>query len=367
MFSSFKNKEINKSQIRESNIELLRIISMVFITIYHYIVHGGILESQHYTTNKLVGLFLYTGGRVGVNVFILIMGYFMINSKFKIRKLLKLIFQVYFYSIFLLILSMYRLNLNFEVINVKPAFTPILRELYWFATSYVLVYILSPFLNKAIKTMGKENCKKLIIICGMVLSLVPTIFRNKVFVSTFFTWFIYMYIIGAYIKLYSFEFKEKNTAKIISLMFFVVAYITIIIQIILNKKLNLDLDIGYYLSLYSLLGVIGAIGIFMCFKNMHIKNSKVINCFGKSSFAVYLLQDNLFYRNVFWHMDCKTLEFVQSPIYLFLLHLIICTIGIFIIATVIETIRINLIEKPISKIKFWDKYLDKIDNWMYIE
>ena len=74
---------------RESNIELLRVISMVMIFVYHYCVHGSILKVGSYTINKLVALFLSIGGRVGVNLFILIMGYFMINSKFKIKKLLK--------------------------------------------------------------------------------------------------------------------------------------------------------------------------------------------------------------------------------------------------------------------------------------
>lgn len=110
---------ITENKMRESNFELLRIIAMMFIFVYHYINYGGILNVGSYTINKLIALFLYSGGRVGVNIFILIMGYFMINSKFKIKKVFKMMFQVFFYSVILAILSVYRLNSNFEATSIK--------------------------------------------------------------------------------------------------------------------------------------------------------------------------------------------------------------------------------------------------------
>ena len=92
-----KEKKANLKEGRESNIELLRIVSTLFIFVYHYMIAGAISEVYVYTNNKIVALFLSTEGQVGVNIFFLITGYFMINSKFKIRKLLKLFLQVFFY------------------------------------------------------------------------------------------------------------------------------------------------------------------------------------------------------------------------------------------------------------------------------
>ena len=135
----------------------------------------------------------------------------------------------------------------------------------------------------------------------------------------------------------------------------------------LNKYFDLGLDTGYFVDLYSPLTIIGAIGIFMWFKNMDIKDNKVINFFGKTSFAVYLLHDNVMYKNILWSLDCKTQLVEQSPIYEFLGHMIISVLGIYLVASLIETLRVYLLEKPLFKIKIFDKYFDKLDNWMNIE
>lgn len=354
---------ITENKMRESNFELLRIIAMMFIFVYHYINYGGILNVGSYTINKLIALFLYSGGRVGVNIFILIMGYFMINSKFKIKKVFKMMFQVFFYSVILAILSVYRLNSNFEATSIKEYFTPILSAVYWFATYYVIIYLITPFLNKLIKSLGKNGCKKLIIISTVILSLIPTISYRITFASELFTWFVYMYILGAYIREYNFDFKNKKTSKILSLLYPIVAFITVIITILINKYCYCNIDITHFYGMYSILVVISSISIFMWFKNMHIKGNKIINFFGKTSFAVYLLHDHLLYKNILWTLDVKTQLVEQSPAYIFIGHLFISMILIYILTSIIEFLRINILEKPLFKIKIFDKYLDKFDNW----
>lgn len=353
-----------KSKVRDSNFELLRIISMMLIFLYHYINYGGILNVGSYTINKLTALFLYSGGRVGVNIFILIMGYFMINSKFKIKKVLKMMFQVFFYSSVLAILSVYRLKSNFEVISIKEYLTPTLSSIYWFATYYIIVYLTSPFLNKLIKSLGKKGCQKLIIVFTILLSVIPTISYRITFASEFFTWFVYMYILGAYIREYNFEFKNKKTAKIISIIYPFFSFLLVVISILINKYCkNIYIDITHFDGLYCLPVLIGSVGIFMWFKNIHIKENKVINFFGKTSFAVYLLHDHLLYKNILWSIDIKTQLVEQSPVYIFVGHLFLSMIFIYLIASFIEFLRVTILEKTLFKIKIFDKYLDKFDNW----
>lgn len=86
---------------RQSNIELLRIISMILILAHHFSVHGGfnILKTS-FTINRLWIQFLQFGGKIGVNIFVIISGYFLITSKgIKISKVLKLWLQLFFYSV----------------------------------------------------------------------------------------------------------------------------------------------------------------------------------------------------------------------------------------------------------------------------
>lgn len=357
------DKSLKENKMRDSKFELLRILSMMSIFIYHYINYGGILNVGSYTNNKLIALFLYSGGRVGVNIFILIMGFFMINSKFKIKKVLKMTFQVFFYSILLAVIAVHRLQSNFKVISINEFFTPILSSLYWFATYYIIVYLVSPFINKLIKSLGKEGCKKFIISATVILSVIPTISYRVTFATEFFTWFVFMYIIGAYIKEYNFEFKNPKTALIITICYPIVAFFTVIVSILINKYTSLNVDITHFHGLYCILTLIGSIGIFMLFKNLHIKGNKIINFFGKTSFAVYLLHDHLLYRNILWSMDLKTQLVEQSPAYIFVGHLFVSMIIIYLIASFIEFLRVTLLEKRLFKIKVFDKYFDRFDNW----
>lgn len=81
---------------RQSNIELLRILAILCIISFHYVYKSGYvlndLSLKSLTINSCWFL-----GEFGVNLFILITGYFLINSKFSFKKLIKLILEVNFY------------------------------------------------------------------------------------------------------------------------------------------------------------------------------------------------------------------------------------------------------------------------------
>ena len=84
---------------RNSNIEIVRIISMIFIVLSHYTVHNGIENaSLPLGLNRYI-LEISTLGNIGVILFVLISGYFSIEQKeFKFKKIISLYLQVMFYS-----------------------------------------------------------------------------------------------------------------------------------------------------------------------------------------------------------------------------------------------------------------------------
>lgn len=69
---------------RNSDIEALRVVAMLMIIAYHYVVHGTATETVCGTKVFLECAALW--GKAGVNLFCLIMGYFGIRSEFKIKK-----------------------------------------------------------------------------------------------------------------------------------------------------------------------------------------------------------------------------------------------------------------------------------------
>lgn len=84
---------------RKSNIELLRILAILMIVGVHFASYSGISSSFSLNPNYMWLTMLSHGGKIGVALFTLISAYFLSRSEFKWKKLAKLYFDVFFYSL----------------------------------------------------------------------------------------------------------------------------------------------------------------------------------------------------------------------------------------------------------------------------
>ena len=88
---------------RNSNHELMRILSMFFIVLGHVFLFGRLLD----TPNKSMSIIYYFFEFiliVHVNSYVLVSGYYQSKSKFKQKQLLKIINASWFYRIVILLL-----------------------------------------------------------------------------------------------------------------------------------------------------------------------------------------------------------------------------------------------------------------------
>lgn len=61
-----------EKKIRKTKYEALRIISMFMIVLAHYAYHGGVMFKGS-VFNQIVGSVLAIGGKLGVNLFVIIL------------------------------------------------------------------------------------------------------------------------------------------------------------------------------------------------------------------------------------------------------------------------------------------------------
>ena len=133
---------------RQENIELLRILCMFFILLFHFnlnaiLRNGETSEGLNYTALLINCLVV-----VAVNVFVLISGYFSI--KIKMKSVMGLLIQTEFYAVLAIII--YAIitmlceeePLRFGVIKGLVPFHP---TGLWFIPCYAKLMILSPLLN----------------------------------------------------------------------------------------------------------------------------------------------------------------------------------------------------------------------------
>ena len=145
---------------RNSNIELLRIVSIILIVISHYVVHGIGIENLNAMPLSITKVFLQALvlGNLGTILFVLISGYYLINSKeIKLKKIIKLILQVVFYSsvIYIVLVLLHKEPFTFK--NLIIAFFPITFKTYWFATAYIILYIFHPFINRFLNSLKQKE------------------------------------------------------------------------------------------------------------------------------------------------------------------------------------------------------------------
>lgn len=156
---------MNCARTRNSNIELLRIMSIfsiLFLHIYRHASGGGIFDSG-FSLNHVFNILLSSWGLVGVFVFVIISSYFLIDSnQIKLSNLLNVILCTSTYSLLTLLFS--RVYLGKQIIIkeiIKAVLAPALNS-YWYITGYIVLYILHPVLNIVIKKLSTSELGKIV-------------------------------------------------------------------------------------------------------------------------------------------------------------------------------------------------------------
>ncbi len=343
-------KNINNKKIN-SSIELLRIISMFLIILSHYSVHGGIkIETLNFGFNKLI-LQNVTLGNLGVDIFILISGYLIVKSKFNAKKVIKLIFQVMFYSILFYIIFIIVGFQKISIIQTIKSMFPTIFKMYWFFTAYIILYILSPYINIFLNQISKRTHQVFIVTMIVIWSIIPT-FTNSDMYGNVLCQFIMMYTIGAYIRLYNDDILKINKKILIILSILCISLL--IFSTIILDFINKDTSTIYFYSRTSILIIVLAINIFIMFLKLNIPYNNFINMLGSCTFGIYLIHDNTYVRNFLWIQFFKNINYSNSN--WLIMHMIISVIMVYVICFIIEYTRKKLIERPF--ITFLDKYYE---------
>ena len=318
---------MTKSNIqRSSNFELLRIVSILLILYMHSFAMGGSQTMSDF--NHYIGHVIGSVGNIGVTCFILISGYF--GSRFKIERFLQIILLTTVYSIFVTLVNN-GLTMNMEVLKAMLVI-PLYNN--WFIACYLLLMVLSPFINKFVEQLEKNDYKKLLLIGLLFLSIIPTCFNsaNKTIITGGGKCLIYMlfiYAVGRYIKLYA--DKIQLSRKKFICMFLICQLLILFFNIILEHLFNKPLCYIFAMDCSPLI-LISAICIFYLTKS-YTFSSHGLNRIASCILSVYLLDGLRLTVNKFVEVENNTGE----PTYFLW---VTCLVSItFFVAVVIEEIR----------------------------
>lgn len=336
---------------RKNNIELLRIIAMFFIITFHYVYKSGYVMESLTLSSVLIKSFYFVG-EVGVNIFILITGYFMIQSKYKIKKVIHLILEIYFYYFLCYFIA---IKLGLSVFSFSNLF-PIFSNYYWFASAYILLYLLSFYLNICISHMNKRTYQNLLCLLLFIFSIFPTILgvlKNTTeffFYYSRFIWFIVLYLIGAYVKLYGIKIlqnkKIRRKAILITIGFMVLSVVCIYLC---KYSFNFmkSLEEAYFWPPNTIPIVFLSICIFLSFLDLKVKSYKWIGKIASTTLGIYLLHDGML-QGYIWNTIFKSSIYINRNGAIF--YILFSSVAIFIVGAFIDLIRQLIFKHTISKI-----------------
>ena len=150
-------------------------------------------------TNHILAMLLGSGVRIGVNVFLILGVWFMVDAKFKAERIVRLYLEVFFYSVPITI-CMLLMGEAGGLRNVLQGLLPFFGRSVWFASAYISLIALSPFLNHFFSLPARMQ-RTLLAVLILLFCLVPTIpCSTPLDYLADFTWFCVVYLVIGIIK-----------------------------------------------------------------------------------------------------------------------------------------------------------------------
>lgn len=329
---------------RQSNIELLRILSICGVVVLHY--NGNV--AFNYLIPGTLNFYILYGLEVlfacAVNLFVLLSGYFLSKSgQRRVVRALELIIQV----IMIGAVKYVALNLfSGQPMSLRSLVGAMLPNNY-FVTLYIVVYLLSPYINVLLDKLSAKRFGILLGLCLCLFAVWPTILDmaaelTGIHLSGMYTTnmggsqagysginFILMYLIGAYLRRYGFGGNARRVQLLLALV--ICVGILYVWQRFLAQSAR-----AYCNPFVIFIGII----LFLLFERIEIR-SRVVNTLAKGAFTCFLFHD-LFLPFI------GIEKVVNGNTVVLLCHLAISVVGIFLVSWIVWRIY-SWITEPVFR------------------
>lgn len=334
---------------RQANFELLRIVAMLMIIVLHYLNKSNLilLYTQEHSAVNYATHFIEAFCIVAVNCYVLLSGYFLVESVWKPERVVSLVAQILFYSLLIPVALICVGVISAGELSVYDWLNyvlPIETEHYWFATAYLILYLFAPLLAVGVKSVEKRTLQ---IIIGLLAfffciwkSFVPATLATDRYGYDY-GWFLFLFLVAAYIRLYGIpKLDKKKNAALLYVGMSLGIFLLTVLSGILAEHLP---PFAYYMDMpdtYNhILCLLGSIGLFMLFKDMKPwegKAAEVIRRLAPYTFGVYLLHEHILVR--YRWMQWLRVDSVWGS-WKFIPHMIGCVLIVYAAGTAVDCAR----------------------------
>ena len=215
--------------------------------------------------------------------FMFISGFF--GMQFSFKKLLMMESWLIVCSLLTFFLGSFLFG-GFSIIDLIKDFFPISTRRWWFMTYYMLIFIMTPLLNKGIEILDKKDFLKILLL--LIGYQIMSFLQFQSSAGSNFLSLLTVYLLGRYCNLYDFKLSKNK-----SLWIFISSWAILLLLMFLcdnyNKKVIFKL-LNYNTPLLMLMSV----SLFYYVKGLPPIKSKVINKGLKTVLFIYLITDGFY-------------------------------------------------------------------------
>lgn len=328
------------------------------------------MEFTDITFNKCFVDAISMFGKIGVNLFIVITGYYEIDKRFEVKKVIRIEAETLFVSWLLTLVSIAyfsaasptEFDLGFWKDVVKCAF-PTTFESYWYVSAFMILCFIKPFLNKFILSLSRAQLRNMIMIALMIWCVVPTLtFRvGSAYGNNNFLWMPVPYAIGAYLRLYQdwfIPYKRK-----IAWLLLPSCLIQVLSTVVLNTQFGgIFSGNSCYLRWSS---SITSVIISVCLSCVAFlgkeRNVKVVNAIATGAFTSYLIQEHMIFKVILYNDIVKMTSYSDSIILpvVFVASAILLLLAGVLLHAVYSQLEKHLLGRLFAKAPAWDRIINE--------
>lgn len=319
------------TKVRNSNFELLRIIAMMFIVIWHISIHAqkGELASHKYILALTI---------TGVNLFVLISGYFSIKLNWK--NLLTLVGTIAFYNLASVIFKWQITGTTPMLGEIAGCFPPLCNTPWWFINCYFILMLLSPVINIVLEKATDKQYIYTLSILLFTSCISGFCFKNFINITGYNTFhFITIYVLGNSIK--KFHLPSRLSTREFACTYILSTLCIFTLSFFATRTIFYN----------NPLIIISALSLFCLFAKLDFK-SKAVNYIATFMLPVYLLQDSstgqIIYKYLYQSglkMDFQGIDYI----------VLICLYVLILLASayILDTIRRHILKYPINRLSIF--------------
>lgn len=304
-------EKTKNSKPRMANLELLRCVAMMMVVVLHFLGKGdllGDLTLKKVSTAGYAAWILEAFCIVAVNVYMLISGYFLCTSNFKLSRLISLYLQVWVYSVTVGLLAagfgIYPAE-EFSIHYLLTLGFPVIMGHYWFMTAYVFLYLLLPLVGMAARSMSRQQMKVVLCLLLFIFCLLKSILPARLEMDGQgydVLWYLCVFMTAAYIRRFGIRFLQRRGMAV---ALYLVGCAAVYGELMFLRRLYLDTgSMGLILKVsveYNhILPFLASVGLFGAFLRLRIPDGNeepvmftVARRIAPYTLGVYLLHENI--------------------------------------------------------------------------